>query len=168
MKYYFAYGSNMSLARLRARVPSARRLGAFELDGHELRFHQKGGDGSAKCDAYQTDHPEHCVVGAVFEIDPAEQCHLDRAEDLGKGYEIKTVGVKSADGQWLEAITYYAIDFDHSLKPFSWYVNHVLVGAREIGMPEDHLSRILAVEALDDHDTERDRLERGIYGTGNG
>lgn len=163
MKYYFAYGSNMSLARLRARVPSARRLGAYWLAGHELRFHQKGSDGSAKCDAYQTDHPEHRVVGAVFGIDPAEQPQLDRAEDLGRGYEIKTVSVTSDSGESLEAITYYAIDFDHSLQPFSWYLNHVLVGAREIAMPQEQLDRILAVEALEDEDTERDRRERAIH-----
>jgi len=39
---YFAYGSNMSLLRLRARVPSAERIGMFTLVEHALRFHTNG------------------------------------------------------------------------------------------------------------------------------
>ena len=37
---YFAYGSNMSLVRLRERVPSAERLGVFILAEYQLRFHK--------------------------------------------------------------------------------------------------------------------------------
>jgi len=37
---YFAYGSNMSLARLRRRVPSARRIAVATLPGYRLRFHK--------------------------------------------------------------------------------------------------------------------------------
>ncbi|TNF88372.1 MAG: gamma-glutamylcyclotransferase, partial [Gammaproteobacteria bacterium] len=40
--YYFAYGSNMSPARLQARVPSARPLGVYRLKGHRLSFHKRG------------------------------------------------------------------------------------------------------------------------------
>ena len=39
---YFAYGSNMSFARLQARVPSARSLGCYALRQHDLRFHKSG------------------------------------------------------------------------------------------------------------------------------
>lgn len=53
---YFAYGSNMSLLRLWQRVPSAVRIGVFTLQGHQLRFHKLGKDGSGKCDAYQTNN----------------------------------------------------------------------------------------------------------------
>ncbi len=46
---YFAYGSNMSLARLKGRVPSAKRLGMFCLRNHQLAFHKiSKKDGSAK------------------------------------------------------------------------------------------------------------------------
>lgn len=52
---YFAYGSNMSSARLRARVPSCRPIGIAFLPGHELRFHKRSKDGSGKCDAFQVE-----------------------------------------------------------------------------------------------------------------
>ena len=66
---YFAYGSNMSLLRLRERVPSAERLGVFKLEQHVLRFHKIGIDGSGKCDAFLTEDPNASVIGALFEID---------------------------------------------------------------------------------------------------
>ncbi len=62
---YFAYGSNMSISRLRERVPSAVRLGIFFLEGHRLCFHKASEDGSAKCDAYQTNNPNDEVIGAL-------------------------------------------------------------------------------------------------------
>ena len=43
---YFAYGSNMSLARLQERVPSARKLEIVTLKNHQLRFNMSGTDGS--------------------------------------------------------------------------------------------------------------------------
>ena len=42
--HYFAYGSNMSVARLRMRTPSARKVGLFRLASHDLRFHKRGAD----------------------------------------------------------------------------------------------------------------------------
>ena len=36
---YFAYGSNLSTPRLRARVPSARKLESAVLTHHRLVFH---------------------------------------------------------------------------------------------------------------------------------
>ncbi|WP_372836144.1 SufD family Fe-S cluster assembly protein, partial [Pontibacterium sp.] len=45
--YYFAYGSNMSLKRLQARVPSAMPLCSATLTRYQLRFHKSGKDLSA-------------------------------------------------------------------------------------------------------------------------
>ena len=43
---YFAYGSNMSIARLSERAPSAEVIGVARLRSHVLRFHKVGTDGS--------------------------------------------------------------------------------------------------------------------------
>jgi len=84
---YFAYGSNMSLLRLRARVPNAERIGMFTLVEHSLRFHKwSRKDKSAKCDALFTGNPEYFVIGALFWIPREEKHPLDRAEGLGFGY----------------------------------------------------------------------------------
>ncbi|MCP5130316.1 MAG: gamma-glutamylcyclotransferase [Pseudomonadales bacterium] len=160
---YFAYGSNMSIARLRQRVPSARRIGLFQLESHDLRFHKRSTDGSAKCDAFETGNPGDCVLGALFEIDIVERRVLDLAEGLGRGYDAKQVAVVADSGASLEAMTYCATSIDSSLRPYSWYLNHVIVGARESGLPAWYIAGIEATESIEDPDIGRDRKERAIH-----
>lgn len=161
---YFAYGSNMSLPRLKQRVPGAERIGRFTLVGHSLRFHKwSRTDGSAKCDALFTGNPDDVVIGALFEIPEHEKGTLDRAEGLGFGYEEKRVTVTDARGHSLEAFTYYATDTDPSLLPYSWYLHHVIHGARETGVPAHYLDAVSATRSREDPDRDRDARERAIY-----
>ena len=159
---YFAYGSNMSLARLRQRVPGARLVGRFFLDRHALRFHKAGLDCSAKCDAFYTGMNDR-IYGVLFDIPSSEKPALDRAEGLGVGYGEKVVQLQNEQGESIEAITYFALQIDESLKPFHWYLNHLLVGAREAGLPSDYIKAIESVESQDDPDGCRDARERMIY-----
>ncbi|GGC01905.1 hypothetical protein GCM10011352_30060 [Marinobacterium zhoushanense] len=162
--HYFAYGSNMSIARLRNRVPSAKRLGRYRLESHDLRFHKCGGDGSGKCDAFYTGNREHQVIGVLYHIDPLEKPALDRAEGLGVGYGEKQVVVVGPAGELIEANTYWAMMTDPQMKPFTWYLNHVLVGAHEVALPAPYVDRIRLIESVEDPDRERDALERAIHG----
>ena len=135
-RVHFAYGSNMSVRRLRIRVPSARSIGIGTLDDHRLMFRKKSKkDCSAKCDIAPTGGCT--VLGVLFEIDPGEEKALDGAEGLDKGYWKKDVDVSDAGGRRVRAFTYYA-DSKHiqtTLRPYTWYVKHVLVGAEEAGLP---------------------------------
>lgn len=161
---YFAYGSNMSISRLRMRTPGAFALGLHSLKGHDLRFHKFGKDGSGKCDAFYTGDNRDIVFGALFEIQSGEKPALDRAEGLGYGYRERSVAVLASDGSSLEAMTYIATDIDEQLKPFSWYLNHVIVGAAETQLPDDYVQlKINAIEAIRDPDIERDAQERAIH-----
>ncbi|MCP5197632.1 MAG: gamma-glutamylcyclotransferase [Gammaproteobacteria bacterium] len=132
--------------------------------GHALCFHKVGKDGTAKCDAYYTGGVEK-VYGVVFAIDPMEKENLDRVEGLGQGYEEKTVDLQNDFGQILQAKTYYATHLDPRLKPLSWYVGHVLIGAREANLPTHYLSSIESIESLEDEDRRRDAEERAIHST---
>lgn len=161
---YFAYGSNMSLPRLKARVPSAERIGVFTLVEHTLRFHKVSKkDGSGKCDALSTGKRDDYVIGALFEISDGEKSALDRAEGLGSGYEEKLITVSDFQGNTHQAVTYYATNTDPSLLPYSWYLNHVINGAKETGVPPEYLSILSATNSQEDPDKERDAKEREIY-----
>lgn len=160
---YFAYGSNMSLARLRARVPSAEKIGSFMLWEHSLRFHKVGRDDSGKCDAFETKNSDDFLVGVLFTIDAGEKDHLDSIEGLGCGYEQKWVHVSNGAGPEYEAATYYATSIDSALQPYAWYKDHVLIGARESALPADYIRDIERVEHLEDPDRSRDRLERAVH-----
>lgn len=161
--YYFSYGSNMSLRRLRARTPSAKRINKGILEEHRLVFHKSGRDNSAKCNARHTGDPEHFVFGVLYEIHPEEKPALDKVEGFGFGYEIKDVLIRLDDGSLVEAFTYFATRIDESLKPFDWYKQHVIIGAKENALPEDYIAAIQSIEFIEDNDTERRARELSIY-----
>ena len=160
---YFAYGSNMSLTRLQERVPSALRLDIVALKNYQLRFNMSDADGSGKCDAFETNNSDDVVIGALFEINEDEKEVLDRAESLGVGYNEKFVFVHNNAGEAFEALIYCAKTINASLKPYSWYLNHVLVGAKETNVPDYYLAKIESVECTVDLDKNREIKERAMY-----
>jgi len=164
LMYYFSYGSNMSIRRLRLRVPSASRIGAGVLKKHELRFHKVSSkDGSAKCDVRVTDNPDQKVYGVVYRIAEAEKPGLDQAEGLGFGYEQKNILIGLQVGADVQAYCYYATSIDPHLKPLDWYKEHVLRGARENSLPEAYIRSIEAIEAVPDSNAARHDRELSVY-----
>ena len=162
--YYFSYGSNMSLRRLRLRVPSASCIGSGFLQEHELRFHKVSSrDGSAKCDAVFTASSDQCIHGVVYRIGEAEKPGLDRAEGLGFGYEQKNVWIEMEGGVEVQASCYFATEIAPHLKPLDWYREHVLRGARENNLPGAYIRSIEAIEAVADDDAVRREKELSIY-----
>lgn len=163
---YFSYGSNMSFRRLSQRITSARFVDTASLTKHQLKFHKAGSDSSAKCDAHFTDDEMHIVHGVVFDISKSDKIILDRYEGLGAGYDEKMVIVNLSSDNLIEVSTYYATNIDLMLKPFHWYKEHVLVGARENDFPNDYISKIAMTESIEDHDQARHDAELEIYFSG--
>ena len=161
---YFAYGSNMSIARIRDRVPGAEPLGCHVLREHDLRFHKSSKDGSGKCDAFFTEDQDHVIYGVLFEICSRQKKNLDKIEGLGYGYEEKRIEVVSSNSIQVEAVTYFATNIDQCLRPYTWYVNHVLVGAQEASLPIAYIEeKISIIGAVEDPDKERDFAQRAIH-----
>lgn len=160
---YFAYGSNMSTPRLIARTPSAKALFVARLDNHKLQFHKRSHDGSGKCDIEITNNPVDVVHGVIFELILSEKIILDKIEGLGNGYDEMTVSVSTHQGESITAVCYSATDIDPSLKPYHWYKEHVLRGAREHGLPGEYIQAIGAVESIADPEPENHEKELLIY-----
>jgi cation transport regulator ChaC len=160
---YFAYGSNMSLRRLRTRVPSAVKLGNATLFCHQLKFHKRSQDGSAKCDAMTALDSAHRVLGVVFEIAASDKPELDRKEGLGQGYAAKNVQVMLTDGHVIEAYTYTATLLDPALQPYHWYKEHVLRGAMENHLAAAYIQSIEEIASIVDPDRKRHASELLIY-----
>ncbi len=160
---YFAYGSNMSTPRLRARLPRAQRLATARLPGYRLTFAKRGADGSGKCDAEATGQATDVVYGVLWELAADDGAILDRIEGRGHGYERRQVTLQDADGENVEAFLYVATDIDRDLPPYAWYREHVLRGAREHGLPAGYIQGIEAVPTITDPDTTRCARELAIY-----
>ncbi|APZ43834.1 gamma-glutamylcyclotransferase family protein [Acidihalobacter ferrooxydans] len=161
---YFAYGSNMSSARLRARVAGAYPVGIGLLVGYRLAFHVLSRkDGSAKCDAYYTGREADAVYGVLFSLPASELAVLDRYEGHPHLYERGVVEVLRPDGAQWEAQTYIGRQAVAGLRPLDWYREHVLRGAREHELPEAYVAQLAAVAADRDTDAERRARELAIY-----
>ena len=161
--FYFAYGSNMSVKRITARVASAQVIDTACLHGHRLGFRKVGTDGSAKCDIQTTQHAQDMVFGVLFSLLADDKKILDGIEGLGRGYAQKLVPVLTNRGVNTEALTYYATDINIFLSPFHWYKEHVLAGAREHRLPPAYIRMIESVSTIPDPDPDRHTLEMSIY-----
>jgi gamma-glutamylcyclotransferase len=159
---YFAYGSNMSVRRLVARVPSARVVATGFVSGCRLVFDKASKDGSGKCDCESTGVAGDRVYGVIFGVVLHERVVLDRFEGTGAGYEPKTVKVDTIGGA-LDALTYVATNKRFGLMPYHWYKQHVLIGAREADLPADYIRAIEAVASADDPEYVRAEKEASMY-----
>lgn len=161
--FYFAYGSNMSTLRIKRRIGSATVLSTGHLSEHALRFHKRSVDGSAKCNIEHTKLLDDKVYGVIFEIHKSEKAILDRYEGLGNGYEEKRVSTYLPDGRIIAATTYYATHIDASLQPYHWYKEHVLRGAREHALPDEHIAAIESIGSIADPNQSNHAAELSIY-----
>lgn len=144
MALYFAYGSNMTTARLRARADSARPVGAARLEGFAWRCDKRSLDGTAKANLAREDGSE--TWGVLYEIDTADLEALDRSEG---GYERIAVVVRVGDHTTRAAYTYLSQRLcDPDVAAADWYLGLVLAGAREHGLPEAWIRAIEAARGV--------------------
>ena len=160
---YFAFGSNLASARLLQRIPEATVHCVATLAEHRLCWRKNDRGQSGKCDIDYTGEADHLVYGVIYHMSHAAKLELDVYEGAGFGYDHKTVEVRTLEGDYLEAFTYYALDIDHSQQPFHWYKEHVLRGAIEHGFPRHYVEQIRETPSIDDHDNERHHRELSIY-----
>jgi gamma-glutamylcyclotransferase len=158
----FAYGSNMSVFRIRSRVASARVLWTGYVCQRRFAYHKRSIDGSAKANSIFTGHDADRTWGVVYQISLEEKGSLDRYETLGVGYDHEQVDVIVGDAvqtAWIYVARREAID--ESLKPYSWYHRFVVHGAREHRLPQSYIDQLKRFESIRDPDTDRhDRNRR--------
>ncbi|MEJ2692156.1 MAG: gamma-glutamylcyclotransferase [Candidatus Thiodiazotropha sp.] len=155
--HYFAYGSNLHPLRLKERAPSAHAIGVIEAKGKKLTFSKRGSkDHSGKCNFYESNNPSDVVFGVLYEMDSSEKVALDSAEGKGFGYNEQTVCLEF-DGKTYSSFTYIADSryIDESLRPYEWYKQFVIEGARYHSMPEKYISMLESIAAIPDPDSKR-------------
>jgi gamma-glutamylcyclotransferase len=150
----FAYGSNMLAARMQERAPLSKAVRIGQLVGFELCWNKRSSDGSGKCSVTETGHPKHVVWGGAYEMSAGDKSSLDRAEGLGQGYGERAVEIHTQAGR-LSALTYYATSIDPGIRPYGWYRDLVIAGAREHELPEEYVRMLEKVAAVTDSDVDR-------------
>lgn len=151
---YFAFGSNLLPARLLARTPSAVFIRSYCLSGWRLAFHKQGADGSGKGDIVSSSDSRDCVYGAIYRLSAHDKVVLDGIEGLGKGYNESHL----VDANTREELFFYVADpsaINPDLKPYTWYHQLVISGARWHRFPEKYISQLTRFESIPDPDPER-------------
>ncbi|SDF71465.1 Uncharacterized conserved protein YtfP, gamma-glutamylcyclotransferase (GGCT)/AIG2-like family [Onishia taeanensis] len=152
MPYYFAYGSNMNVARVDARIGETRRALAGVLEGYRLSF-----DKASKVPgvAHANVHPAQGqrVEGALFELTHPDQITLmDPFEGHPHDYTRVRESVLTDEGP-IEAWVYVAQPqrTAESLRPAQEYLAHLLAGKPFLSAQyHAELARVEAIESLDD------------------
>lgn len=149
---YFAYGSNLLAARLRARCPSAAFVGAASLADHVLACDVTARDGSTKFALRPA--PGGLGFGAVWRIDEVDRPSLAAVEGVNYA-ETRGVLVVDGEGRRIDVDTWLPKRRPELGRPWDWYRDLALAGARECRLPERAIALVAATDA--DVDPLRDR-----------
>lgn len=159
--HYFAFGSNMWVPRIEARLDRCIVVSTAWMDGWALRFHKRGGDGSGKCDAFRTDATRDRLHGIVYELSASQKSRLDDIE--GSGYTSHGSRAMTACGE-LDVVLYTAVVdcIDAALRPFDWYLALVAAGAAAAGLPAAYVRDLQGTPCTPDPDHDRTALNRAL------
>ncbi|MEQ8672987.1 MAG: gamma-glutamylcyclotransferase family protein [Aggregatilineales bacterium] len=138
-RYYFAYGSNMTLWVMSELCPEHGVVGAAMLSDHRLDFrrYSSGWRGGVSDIVYSEGD---VVWGVLYRI--GDVCHdaLDAKESYGVGYTSTGVDVILQDGSHVHTITYTIIDKSpETILPSKYYLDTILEGAKEMKLPAHYI-----------------------------
>jgi len=146
---YFAYGSNLSAARLAIHAPSARLVSIARLPDYRLAFSIEskrtwlGGVGDILSD------PGVEVWGALWVIAPEESRALDTQEGVFRdppAYRRMTAEVTTPAGDLVRCRTYQVVAPDRGgFLPSPAYRDTIVTGAIEVGLPEPYIAGLRTI-----------------------
>lgn len=117
--WYFAYGSNLSIDRIKDRIGYFHEYKKVTLKHYAMKFNKIGQDGTAKANIeYEKDCEIH---GFCYQIDYEQFKYL--ADKYEKGYIYRDYAVNDEDGNLILAKSFYSIIINNSLPPSSEYLD---------------------------------------------
>lgn len=151
MFHYFGFGSNISMASLRAKGVVPLRSQPAVLYGWRLRFNvqhffrNEGGVGNIE----RTDDPNDQVLGVLHECLDEALTPLDATEAYGYGYgritvQVEVNGDTTKRTQTISALTYIGMPefIDNSCLPSRRYLNIILEGAVQAGLDANYIGKL--------------------------
>jgi cation transport regulator ChaC len=154
LNWYFAYGSNMNVARLldgrlaRKGVALGARVGG-RLDGWELAFNKVARAPAGSGAGNIVLAPGKVVHGTLNEMPDAGLEVLDVWEGVAGGhYARRTLPVLRTDtGETVDAVVYVALKVAAGLRPTREYLGHLLAG--QDLLPADYWAWLKATPTFD-------------------
>jgi cation transport regulator ChaC len=144
--WYFAYGSNLSRAQMQSRAGQVLESQPARLENYELVFNKKARGGSAEANVQPS--KGKTVHGVLYRLSESALRNLDRATGVPMHYRRIEVTAVDAAGNKIHAQTYIASKVEKGLRPASHYVQAILSGAGEHGLPADYIDGIRQAAGL--------------------
>ncbi len=138
--WYFAYGSNMNRAQMRSRAGQILEEHPGHLENYELLFNKKARGGAATANVHPA--PGKTVHGVLYKIPESAFRSLDRYEGVPQHYRRIEVQVTGANGRKTPAQAYIATKVEKGLRPAGHYLQGILEGAQEHGLPAEYIAGI--------------------------
>jgi hypothetical protein len=130
MTLYFAYGSNLNIAHMKARCPAAKPIGKLELDNSALVFR-----GVADC-IYQDGAK---TWGGVWKITPECERTLDIYEGVARGFYRKELMPITGLYKDEEHLMLYVMNSTGIFPPSQDYLDTIIEGYRDFDLPVNGL-----------------------------
>jgi gamma-glutamylcyclotransferase len=130
-RLYFAYGSNMALARMFARCPLAKEIDRVKLVDWSIQFRRV---------LTIVEEPGACVLGGLYSITADDELALDSYEGWPRYYDKHMVTVESTEhpGKTYEAMV-YILDKELETAPDDYYLAVCLEGCRDWSIPRSYM-----------------------------
>ena len=140
-KLYIAYGSNLNLAQMANRCPTARVVGSGAIKDYRLLFRGEHGGAVATVEPF----PNGSVPVLVWEIGPADEAALDRYEGWPFLYRKEIMSIE-LNGKKTDAMVYIMNEggggnYRPLGSPGAYYYNIIREGYRDAGFSTDVLRK---------------------------
>ena len=145
-RFYLAYGSNLSLERMKSRCPDAVVLGTAVIPGYRLLFKK------SKTGSYATIEQDAncCVPALVYKISELDEALLDRCEGYPRYYYKRNF-----------RLSVTRLDSGRRMKERKWCMAYVMHEERILGEPDMEYFRILD-EGYGKWNFDTDILDKGL------
>jgi gamma-glutamylcyclotransferase len=103
----------------------------------------------------------NCVYGVLYALSAAARTALDAIEGVGNGYYAENLEIPGFGPAFC-----YLAELSHRdarLKPYTWYRDLIVAGARSRGFPTAYVQTLEAIPAVTDPDLRRDREHRALW-----
>jgi gamma-glutamylcyclotransferase (GGCT)/AIG2-like uncharacterized protein YtfP len=157
MRYYFAYGSNMSPVQMQDRCPGAKALGPGILSGWQFRITTRGTANIVPCS-------RGIVHGVIWKCGSSHIGALDKFEGVHRrNYLHKNVFVYDTTNKALRtALTYVSLTRHYTgVGRVDYLRTAVIPGAMAFGLPQVYISELESWLPVREIGTGRSRY-RGV------
>ena len=125
---YFAFGSNLNRKQIKRRCKNSRFISRHILKNYQLVFRSKYGAADIQRKKGSS------VLGAIYDINKADEKKLDAYEEFPKVY------VKKYFKIWGKKVMfYYMSDKTKQTEPSRGYLNSIIQGYKDCGYKDSHV-----------------------------